>query len=1128
MLPARTLTFQFDPVVGVPGAPPQEWEVTLAPLSSPADGTTPDATLVGAGRTQRFLMSATTPVDVPFAVVPSDAPGLSTTVWYRAGWRPRFFGKLTTYDFTMPDADVAFDDLQDLGKILGAEVYLRQSDVGVHVAELDAQGFVLDGNQVRVGVDDSAAIAAVNQERIDRQNADNGLRTNLENELVAQVNQTLATATTRIATAVGALQSADVGEAAARIAAVAAFNEALAGVEADLNADVATLSGIIAAHTATLVTKADLVGGKLATDQLPTLGLITAVPAANQAAMLALSSAQVQPGDLCVRPDGSYLLLSNPPATLGNWIRLSTGAGIQQINGQSGDVVVLTAANVGAIAIGAMLPQSQVTNLIADLAAKAATTTVTGINSRLATVEADTTIVRTVAAHIAKALLPIDVVFVDGSGLLRKQDGTLITTGGPDATVDWSQLVDVPATFAPTIGTTSSTAVAGNDTRLTNTRIPTSHAASHVAAGTDPLTLSIAQVSTLGATLTSLGNRTSSLETRVTDVESGGGGGGGTSAKTLWFDAATAVTGITDVADFAAAPVAQKGPFGQASDASYYYDPAGAADGEWRYPVITKNGHLQLREWDETNPPDPDMASQAELDALAVTVATKADGAATSSALALKADASVVTTLAGTVATKADGSVVSALATTVAGKADATATTAALALKADATALTSGLALKADATTVATLSSTVSGKADAAATTAALATKADATATTSALAAKADAAAMTSALALKADASTTTAALATKADLVGGKLASSQIPALALNDTYPVANRAGMLALTSTQVQIGDVAVITATADQGSYIFTGSNPATFTDWTLMASAADAVQSVNGQTGNPVLSAADVNARSASTAVPLTDVSGLSSALANKVDTTTYTTGLAGKTSPTDVQGLLTQAANGPLADVAATTNIALTGTFSIDGVLVSVGQRVLATAQTSSINNGLYVVAAGGWARATDMNTAEFFTRGKLVIVASGSANANSVWTQTGSSGLVGTAANNWVKSLTAGPPLVYTAAANSGLTITGTAIVVKPNTGISVTSAGVGADRNLIPFKFAGDVPSGSATVTITHGLGTQDLSSVTVMDKATRVMNTPTWAADTTNTIVLEFPTAPTTGQWRVVVTA
>jgi hypothetical protein len=52
--------------------------------------------------------------------------------------------------------------------------------------------------------------------------------------------------------------------------------------------------------------------------------------------------------------------------------------------------------------------------------------------------------------------------------------------------------------------------------------------------------------------------------------------------------------------------------------------------------------------------------------------------------------------------------------------------------------------------------------------------------------------------------------------------------------------------------------------------------------------------------------------------------------------------------------------------VATTANITLSGTQTIDGVSVVVGDRVLAKDQTDQKTNGIYVVAASTWSRATD------------------------------------------------------------------------------------------------------------------------------------------------------------------
>lgn len=54
-----------------------------------------------------------------------------------------------------------------------------------------------------------------------------------------------------------------------------------------------------------------------------------------------------------------------------------------------------------------------------------------------------------------------------------------------------------------TLGTTATSAAAGNDSRLSDARTPTAHAATHAAAGTDPVTLTIAQTTGLQTALDS-------------------------------------------------------------------------------------------------------------------------------------------------------------------------------------------------------------------------------------------------------------------------------------------------------------------------------------------------------------------------------------------------------------------------------------------------------------------------------------------------------------------------------------------------------------------------------------------------------------------------------------------------
>jgi hypothetical protein len=65
-----------------------------------------------------------------------------------------------------------------------------------------------------------------------------------------------------------------------------------------------------------------IIGGKLDPNLLPAIALNTRMVVANQAAMLALTSADVQPGDFAFRTDNSevYLLLGTDPSLLASWV----------------------------------------------------------------------------------------------------------------------------------------------------------------------------------------------------------------------------------------------------------------------------------------------------------------------------------------------------------------------------------------------------------------------------------------------------------------------------------------------------------------------------------------------------------------------------------------------------------------------------------------------------------------------------------------------------------------------------------------------------------------------------------------------------------------------------------------
>ncbi len=82
---------------------------------------------------------------------------------------------------------------------------------------------------------------------------------------------------------------------------------------------------------------------------------------------------------------------------------------------------------------------------------------------------------------------------------------------------------------------------------------------------------------------------------------------------------------------------------------------------------------------------------------------------------------------------------------------------------------------------------------------------------------------------------------------------------------------------------------------------------------------------------------------------------------------------------------------------ATTANITLSGTQTIDGVALVVGNRVLVKNQTTTYQNGIYVVSAGTWSRATDMDATTPLNEinSAAVFVEQGTVNADTGWTQT-------------------------------------------------------------------------------------------------------------------------------------
>jgi hypothetical protein len=141
---------------------------------------------------------------------------------------------------------------------------------------------------------------------------------------------------------------------------------------------------------------------------------------------------------------------------------------------------------------------------------------------------------------------------------------------------------------------------------------------------------------------------------------------------------------------------------------------------------------------------------------------------------------------------------------------------------------------------------------------------------------------------------------------------------------------------------------------------------------------------------------------------------------------------------------------------ATTVNITLSGTQTIDGVSLVASDRVLVKNQTTGSENGIYVVAASAWTRATDFDNTPGteVTPGAFAFVEEGTANADSGWVLTNNGTItIGTTALTFSQFSGAGQ-----ITAGNGLTKTGNTIdAVGTANRISVAADAIDIDVNYV-----------------------------------------------------------------------
>lgn len=121
------------------------------------------------------------------------------------------------------------------------------------------------------------------------------------------------------------------------------------------------------------------------------------------------------------------------------------------------------------------------------------------------------------------------------------------------------------------------------------------------------------------------------------------------------------------------------------------------------------------------------------------------------------------------------------------------------------------------------------------------------------------------------------------------------------------------------------------------------------------------------------------------------------------------------------------------ARAASTANLTLSGTQTVDGVALIANDRVLVKNQTSTLQNGVYLVQAGAWVRAPDANTANEL-EAAAVWVEEGTTQKGTLWTQTAVNFILDTDPVAWVQFAGQSATVV----GGAGLTLTGNTLDVN------------------------------------------------------------------------------------------
>ena len=197
---------------------------------------------------------------------------------------------------------------------------------------------------------------------------------------------------------------------------------------------------------------------------------------------------------------------------------------------------------------------------------------------------------------------------------------------------------------------------------------------------------------------------------------------------------------------------------------------------------------------------------------------------------------------------------------------------------------------------------------------------------------------------------------------------------------------------------------------------------------------------------------------------------------------------------------------------ATTTNITLSGTQTIDGVVIDPNDRVLVKDQSTGSQNGIYLCAAGAWTRTTDADALGDLD-GAFVVSMEGTANGDKAWICSTNPPITpGTTATTWAYY---GSGTSYTAGA--GLTLTGSTFDVVGDASITV------AADSISRAALTGNVTAsaGSNATTIANGVVSNAMLA-TMAANTVKMNNTGGVAAPTDVTVTALKTALATVGKF------